>query len=56
MVSKCVFQNHPFCEGPRNKVEHITKEKVAAFTYPPCLQRLQRIRTPDIKPPSFHTG
>lgn len=34
MVSKCVFQNHPFCEGPRNKVEHITKEKVAAFTYP----------------------
>ncbi len=34
MISKCVFQNHPYVEGPRNKVVHITRDLVAPFIYP----------------------
>lgn len=34
MISKCVFQNHPYTECKRDKVVHITKDLVAPFIYP----------------------
>lgn len=33
-MAKGVFQNHPYTEGPRDKVLHITKDMVAPFIFP----------------------
>lgn len=34
MNSKVVFQNHPFTEGPRDKVIHIRRQDVGPYIYP----------------------